>query len=54
MVPYKITTSEKLADQFPDVATGGFKLEDLPDADQQVAIGRYFFASRTPEVSREE
>lgn len=54
LVPYKITTSEKLADQFPDVAAGGFKLEDLPDADQQVAIGRYLFASRTPEVSREE
>ena len=54
LVPYKITTSEKLADQFPDVAAGGFKLEDLPDADQQVAIGRYFFASGTPEVNREE
>ena len=48
LVPYK------MADQFPDVAAGGFKLEDLSDTDQQVAIGRYFFASRTPEVSREE
>ena len=54
LIPYKITTSERLADQFPDVAAGGFKLEDLPETDQQVAIGRYFFASRAPEVSREE
>lgn len=54
LIPYKITTSERLADQFPDVAAGGFKLEDLPETDQQVATGRYFFASRAPEVSREE
>ena len=54
LVPYKITTSEKLADQFPDVAAGDFKLEDLPGVDQQVSIGRYFFASGTPEVGREE
>lgn len=54
LIPYKITTSERLADQFPDVAAGGFKLEDLPETDQQVAIGRYFFASRAPEVGREE
>lgn len=54
LVPYKIATSEKLADQFPDVAAGGFKLEDLPDVEQQVDIGRYFFASKAPEVGREE
>lgn len=54
LVPYKITTSEKLADQFPDVAAGDFKLEDLPGVDQQVSIGRYFFASGTPEVGREK
>ena len=54
LVPYKITTSEKLADQFPDVAAGEFELEDQPDTDQQVAIGRYFFTSRPAEVGWEK
>lgn len=44
-IAYKIVTSEKLAEQFPDVAAGEFKLVDDRSAVQSVDLGQIFFAS---------
>lgn len=44
-IAYKITTSEKLVEQFPDVAAGDFKLIDKGGIAQEVDLGRVFFAS---------
>lgn len=45
-IPYKIATSEKLSEQFPDVADGSFKLEDSKEIEQMVDLGKVFFASK--------
>lgn len=45
MIPYKITTSAKLAEQFPDVAAGDFKLVEEDDVDQELDTGHILFAS---------
>ena len=46
-IAYRITTSEKLVEQFPDVAAGNFQLVDRSDVAQAVDMGRVFFASRS-------
>lgn len=51
-IAYKITTSEKLVEQFPDVAAGDFKLTQENDMDQQLDLGRVFFTSN-PVVGKE-
>lgn len=45
-VAYKIATSEKLAEQFPDVAAGGFQLTKDQKTVQEVDLGRVYFASQ--------
>ena len=44
-IAYKIETSEKLAEQFPDVAAGGFRLVEDRNVVQSVDMGQVFFAS---------
>ena len=44
-IAYKITTSEKLAEQFPDVAAGDFELVADDKIVQTIDMGRIFFAS---------
>ena len=44
-IAYSITTSEKLGEQFPEVADGSFRLKPEDDAIQEADMGMMFFGS---------
>jgi len=44
-IAYKIATSEKLGEQFPEVAKGGFRLTEDETIIQEADMGMVFFGS---------